>query len=94
MESDKVQIVVASDGLRTVDGSKIQLELGGTAQKCCVHGQQKRLTTELEMIKGYFLQICPCCENMFRHRTNFPHFCEGCGGRRVPGGENLPKGKG
>lgn len=93
-QENKIPVVVTDRGLETPRGGKLKLHLGGTAQVCCIHQVQKRQVVELEMKKGYFLQICPCCENMFYHRTDFPHFCTNCGNRRVPGGEHLPKGKG
>lgn len=93
-QEDKISVVVTDRGLETPRGTSINLQLGGKAQVCCIHQREKRQVVTLELKKGYFLQICPCCENMFYHRTDMPHFCDGCGGRKVPGGEHLPKGKG
>lgn len=93
-QEGKIQVVVTERGLETPRGTSVQLQLGGKAQVCCIHQQQKRQVVELPFKKGFFLQLCPCCENMFYHPTDFPHFCVKCGDRKVPGGEHLPRGKG
>lgn len=72
--------------------------IGGTAVVCCIHQKPKRVTLELEFNpKTEYAQLCPCCENLFAHPTDFPHFCPECSpngiSRPVPGGEDLPRGK-
>jgi hypothetical protein len=77
--------------------------IGGTAVVCCIHQKPKRANTSAESgglefnPKIEYAQLCPCCENLFAHPTDLPHFCPDCSPngipRPVPGGEDLPRGK-
>lgn len=69
--------------------------LGGMVAVYCIHQRQKRVVDELEFNRRVeFLQLCPCCENLFTIGTDVPHFCQQCSGREVPQGGllQLPRG--
>lgn len=76
--------------------TQIKLSLGGTAVVACIHQRVKReVTTDVPFNpRTEFLQLCPCCENVFVTTTDEPFFCKQCGDRPVPQGGllQLPRG--
>ena len=69
----------------------LRIELGGTAQVCCVHDRQKRqVVTEGQVVmlgleQGIYydagqhrIHRCACCENLFVDPSDEPRYCRSC----------------